>query len=66
MKLDPLIEDKKDQLRNYEGLIENVMSEESDIEEEFREEINGQVQLNGLKGDLRDTIEKWRNGGYVS
>jgi 5S rRNA maturation endonuclease (ribonuclease M5) len=64
--LDPLIEDKKEQLRNYEGLIENVMSEESDIEEEFREEINGQVQLNGLKGDLRDTIEKWRNGGYVS
>jgi 5S rRNA maturation endonuclease (ribonuclease M5) len=62
--LDPLIEYKKGQLREYQGLIQDVDEEESNIEEEFRNEINAELPLDGLREDLRKITEKWGNGGY--
>lgn len=62
--LDPLVENKQEQLREYQGLIEDVSGEESDIEDEFREEIDARLPLDSLREDLRKIAEKWGNGGY--
>ena len=62
--LDPLVENKQEQLREYQSLIEDVSGEESDIEDEFREEIDARLPLDSLREDIRKIAEKWGNGGY--
>jgi hypothetical protein len=62
--MEPLIEDKRLGLVNYHGFIEDVDEYEYNMENEMQEYLDQNLNLDLLRQDLQQIIDRWDNGDY--
>lgn len=62
----PLIDEKTQELDNYEGFIEDTNEYESEADDEVSGYLDQNLNLELFKQDLQKIIEKWDNGDYFN
>jgi hypothetical protein len=64
--MQPIIDEKKQELQNYAGLIENVNEYESDATDDIQDHLDRNLNLDFLNEDLQAIIDKWDRGEYFN
>ena len=63
--INPLAEQRKAELEEYEGFIEDVDDYENEIHDQFQDAVDENLGMDSFLEDLRKIAEKWNNGGYL-
>jgi hypothetical protein len=64
--MDPVIEEKRQELNNYRGFIEDVDEYERETYDEIRDYLDGNLNLDLLQQDLQKILDRWDSGYYFN
>jgi hypothetical protein len=64
--MEPVIEEKRQELENYQGFIQDVDEYESETYDEIRDYLDENLNLGLLKQDLQKVIDRWDSGYYFN
>jgi hypothetical protein len=60
----PTLDEKSQELRNYEGFIDDIGEYESEVDDEVKDYLDENLNLELFRRDLQTIIDKWDNGDY--